>query len=208
MKLSVKMDTVDEQIEEHTNRGGDCSQLQMVKSELAMQKGQLDQLVERGGLEAHEERRLIELGEALEAVEEAIQYKNDRIARKQLNIAEEDLDHYRNVELLLNNMGELSKTEYKHLLGKFFLRIIELRQMVNNADETRYHFEMKVSNQEKKIQDMDHVIGVMETRHERVTMEMLTKHEKEMQFLMAQLRNEEMGHVGSMGPHEMTGNPG
>lgn len=59
----------------------------------------------------------------------------------------------------------------------------------------RYHFEIKISNQEKQIQDMGHVLSVMELRHERATTELLSKHEKEIQFMMAQIRHEEMGHA-------------
>ena len=64
----------------------------------------------QGGLALNEERRLIELGEAIEAVEEALQYKNDLIEKKQLTLADEDVD-YRNVEFLLDNMGVMSKSE-------------------------------------------------------------------------------------------------
>jgi len=148
----------------------------------------MDQLVETGGLLPPEERRLIELGEAIEAVEEALQYKNDLIARKQLTIAEADLDHYRNVEMLLDNMGELSRCEYKHLLGKFFLKIIELRSACHEADEMRCHFEMQASEHEKEIDDAKHVIAVMENKYERNNFELQTRYEQEIQCLMAQLR--------------------
>ena len=125
VELSVRMDTLDEQISQHqinkdaikeegseVEENTSIQQLCRVKEELTIQKQKMDQLVETGGLLPPEERRLIELGEAIEAVEEALQYKNDLIARRQLTIAESDLDHYRNVEMLLDNMGAVS---YTHL---------------------------------------------------------------------------------------------
>jgi len=197
------MDTLDEQISQHKinkeytieEEGGSeeeentsIQKLCRVKEELTVQKQKMDQLVETGGLLPPEERRLIELGEAIEAVEEALQYKNDLIARKQLTIAEADLDHYRNVEMLLDNMGELSRCEYKHLLGKFFLKIIELRSACHEADEMRCHFEMQASEHEKEIDDAKHVIAVMENKYERNNFELQTRYEQEIQCLMAQLR--------------------
>lgn len=127
---------------------------------------------------------------AIEAVEEALQYKNELIKQKQLSIMigdkrrgssksngfpatssspglqinhdsndhntddEEDTDHhYRNVEFLLDRMGPLSGSEYKHLLGKFFLKITELRKSAHEADEMRCHLELQASDHEKQLED-------------------------------------------------------
>ena len=67
---------------------------------------------------------------------------------------EEDADHhYRNVEFLLDRMGPMSASEYKHLLGKFFLKITELRKSAHEADEMRCHLELQASDHEKQLED-------------------------------------------------------
>ena len=67
---------------------------------------------------------------------------------------EEDTDHhYRNVEFLLDRMGPMSASEYKHLLGKFFLKITELRKSAHEADEMRCHLELQASDHEKQLED-------------------------------------------------------
>jgi len=196
-RISIKMDTIEEEISQHHRRSvqghhdesdeQSVEQLIRVKDELLVQKLQMDQLFETGGLALNEERRLIELGEAIEAVEEALQYKNDLIEKKQLTLADEDVD-YRNVEFLLDNMGILSKSEYKHLLGKFFIKIIELRKSAQDSDEMRCHFELQASGHEKQLEDAQHFISVMQEQREREFIELQRRHEEEVQFLMSQLQ--------------------
>ena len=134
--------------------------LHFVHSELTAQKSAMERVVkDTGGLEAQEERRLIELGEAVDAVEEALQYKNNVIAHKQLVISdteqtETDQQQLRNVEFLLDQMGPMSKLEYRHLLGKFFLKVTELRRAAQRADEARCHFELQASQHEQQLQDV------------------------------------------------------
>jgi len=194
VKLSLQMDTIDEQIKnisqtqpaEKPNKN--VKKLISVKTELNKQKEHLELSVKTGGLELYEERRLIELGEALEAVDEAIVYKNDLINQKQSFLSEKHIDSYNNVDHLLNDMGELTKDEYKHLLAKLFLKIVELRTLDQEHEESRCHFELTISEQEKKIFDLQHMSQIIESRHEQAVFELNINYEKEMQFLVEQLR--------------------
>ena len=192
----MQMEDVDQQLQQINARQSkdiinkDSKKLLQVKEELLSQKANLENAIDLGGLDPQEERRLIELGEALEAVDEALLFKEDLITQKRsgLNLNEDEFDHYKNVEHLLNDMGELSVGEYKHLLGKFFLKIIDLRKDSNQSDEARCHFEIKISTLEKQLLDMQHALRVVESRNERKSVENYRKHEKDKQFLMEQLR--------------------
>lgn len=191
MKLSVQMENVDEQIQQLQQKdtfSTDLKKLEKVKEDLTVQKTELENTIQDGGLAPHEQRRLIELGEAIEAVDEAISFKNDLISNKQSCLDEQDIDYQKNIDHLLNDMGELSIDEYKHLLGKLFLKIIELRKSHEEADEHRYHFEVKVSEQERSLHDMQHMLQVVEARHEKQFIDQNSKYEQEIQFLMSQLR--------------------
>ena len=57
-----------------------------MKEDLTSQQTVLERDAENGGLDSNESRRLIELGEAVEAIDEAIQFKNTLIAEKQTTI--------------------------------------------------------------------------------------------------------------------------
>ena len=64
----------------------DLQQLHRVKQDLTAQQTLLERSAENGGLDNNEKRRLIELGEAIEAVDEAILFKNELIAEKRTTI--------------------------------------------------------------------------------------------------------------------------
>ena len=192
MHLSVQVESVDEKIQQLSlNKNKftkDLQQLQRVKQDLTTQRLLLEQSEETGGLDPNEARRLIELGEAIEAVEEAIQFKNDLILEKQCSINNGEINNHEHVNRILNEMGDLTSQEYKHLLGKQFFKVIELRKTTNVADEARYQFETKISEQERKVYDLQRMLQVSERRHEKMILEQNSKYEKDIQFLMEQLR--------------------
>ena len=69
------------------------------------------------------------------------------------------------------------------MLGKFFIKIIELRKSVQDSDEMRCHFELQASEHEKQLEDAQHFISVMQERREREYIELQRRHEEEVQFL-------------------------
>lgn len=195
----MQMETIDEQIKSITSKpekmekmNEDLKRLMTVKNELNSQKNVLEERVSTGGLDLSETRRLIELGEALEAVDEAINYKNDLIKQKQTYLDGQDIDHYKNVDHLLNDMGDLTLEEYKHLLTKMFMKIIELRSDSREHEDARCHFELKISEQEKQIYDLENMLQVIESRCERQIIEINREYQREMQFLVEQLRVNQM----------------
>ena len=54
---------------------------------------------------------------------------------------------------------------------------------------SRCHFEIQASDHEKEVEEVKHIISVMENNYERNYFEIQTRHEQEIQFLMAQLRH-------------------
>ena len=192
----MQMETIDEQIKSITSKpekmekmNEDLKRLMTVKNELNSQKNVLEERVSTGGLDLSETRRLIELGEALEAVDEAINYL---INQKQTYLDGQDIDHYKNVDHLLNDMGDLTLEEYKHLLTKMFMKIIELRSDSREHEDARCHFELKISEQEKQIYDLENMLQVIESRCERQIIEINREYQREMQFLVEQLRVNQM----------------
>ena len=186
----MQMETIDEQIKSITSKpekmekmNEDLKRLMTVKNELNSQKNVLEERVSTGGLD---------LSEALEAVDEAINYKNDLINQKQTYLDGQDIDHYKNVDHLLNDMGDLTLEEYKHLLTKMFMKIIELRSDSREHEDARCHFELKISEQEKQIYDLENMLQVIESRCERQIIEINREYQREMQFLVEQLRVNQM----------------
>ena len=193
MRLSVQMETIDEQIQKMPPDRNNLQQLVLVKEDLTKQKVALEQTIQDfNGLDSSEQRRLIELSEAVEAVDEAIKYKNDLIKKNQMNLENMEDENYRKVEYLINNMGDLNLDEYKHLLGKLFIKIIDLRRDIMEIENTKHHLEMKTDSQFKTIHELERTIKLIETRYENLIIDQNCKHENDVHFFMEQLNNMEI----------------
>lgn len=71
--------------------------------------------------------RLIELDEGVDALEAAIEFKNDGIANKQKELDNGQLRTDRDHEGLVNKLSNLSPGEATSLLSKYFEKVVELR---------------------------------------------------------------------------------
>lgn len=71
--------------------------------------------------------RLIELDEGIDALEAAIEFKNDGIANKQEELDSGQLLTDKDREGLVNKLSNLSPVEATSLLSKYFEKVVELR---------------------------------------------------------------------------------
>ena len=71
--------------------------------------------------------RLIELDEGIDALEAAIEFKNDGIANKQKELDSGQLLTDKDREGLVNKLSNLSPGEATSLLSKYFEKVVELR---------------------------------------------------------------------------------
>lgn len=71
--------------------------------------------------------RLIELDEGIDALEAAIEFKNDGIATRQKELDSGKLLTDKDREGLMNKLSNLSQREATALLSKYFEKVVELR---------------------------------------------------------------------------------
>lgn len=71
--------------------------------------------------------RLIELDEGIDALEAAIEFKNDGIANKQKELDNGQLLTEKDREGLVKELSDLSPGEATSLLSKYFEKVVELR---------------------------------------------------------------------------------
>lgn len=71
--------------------------------------------------------RLIELDEGIDALEAAIEFKNDGIAKKQNELDNGQLLTDKDREGLVNKLSDLSPGQATSLLSKYFEKVVELR---------------------------------------------------------------------------------
>lgn len=72
-------------------------------------------------------RRLIELDEGVDALEAAIEFKNEGIANKQKELDRSQLLTDKDRQGLVNKLSNLAPGEAVALLSKYFEKVVELR---------------------------------------------------------------------------------
>jgi len=166
--------------------------LERTKDELLKQRELLEQKLQEGSLlDPKEERRLIELDEGIDALEAAIEFKNDGIANKQKELDSGQLLTDKDREGLVNKLSNLSPGEATSLLSKYFEKVVELR-----GNEKK--LELRCSDQEVRINEQERIIGELgrglqqaEMKGDRRLVEYQKKYEQRIQFLMNKLRDAE-----------------
>ncbi len=202
MRLSVQIGDVEKALtdarstssmmKDRTKFQEDIARLLRKKAELDEQRRNLEsRLDDDDVLEPVEERRLAELTEAVDALEMAIEYKNEIIDAKERSLGATFENRGEEIDRLLDNLGELSKDESKALLRKYFERVIELKESERRTFDLKEEIEIELSDRDKVIQELQHCINQTEARAEKRLTEMDREYEKQMQFLMEKINEEE-----------------
>lgn len=85
--------------------------------------------------------RLIELEEAIDALDAAIEYRTDVIRSRQIELRQsQNVAH--SEDSLMNKLNTLTNAETKSLLSKYFEKVISLRE--NERKMNLHHGEMEV----------------------------------------------------------------
>ncbi|XP_041366340.1 kinesin-like protein KIF27 [Gigantopelta aegis] len=215
VKISAKLDTVDKKIEEKKKELAetpeeqkkqlkeDIAHLKHTREKLRKQRSAMDEKIHEGQvLSPKEERRLIELDEAIEALDAAIEFKNDNIESKQMDLRQSQL-LAQSEDNLMNRLNSLSLTETKTLLSKYFDKVINLREGERRVNLQCSEMEVKVDEQERVIRELDAALqrSVMET--DRKLMFQQKEYEQKMQILMHQLAEGSPDNGGADSTHSL-----
>ncbi|KAI8506347.1 Kinesin-like protein kif27 [Branchiostoma belcheri] len=159
--LSSRLEEVDRKLEERTSAlsTGETDERQRVRDEvrtlrqgrdkISRQRDALDSKLAQGNvLDPKEERRLIELDEAIEALDAAIEYKNDLIASRRQELRRSELTH--SEDMLLGKLHALSVSETRTLLTKYFDKNRLIREMESSLQRAAMDTERKLLNQQKE----------------------------------------------------------
>lgn len=205
LRLSTQLGEVDKQIQQKGNivddtdasnptRSNDsATTLERTKDELLKQRELLEQKLQEGSLlDPKEERRLIELDEGIEALEAAIEFKNDGIATQQEELDSGQLLTDKDREGLGKKLSNLSQREATALLSKYFERVVELRGSEKKLELHCSDLEVRITEQERIIGELGRGLQQAEIKGDRRLVEHQKKYEQRIQFLMNKLRDAEL----------------
>ncbi|XP_055219058.2 kinesin-like protein KIF7 isoform X14 [Gorilla gorilla gorilla] len=169
---------------------GEIDSLRQEKDSLLKQRLEIDSKLRQGSLlSPEEERTLFQLDEAIEALDAAIEYKNEAITCRQ-RVLRASASLLSQCEMnLMAKLSYLSSSETRALLCKYFDKVVTLR-------EEQHQQQIAFSELEMQLEEQQRLVYWLEVALERQRLEMdrqLTlqqkEHEQNMQLLLQQSRD-------------------
>uniref|UniRef100_A0A671Q6T8 Kinesin-like protein kif7 n=1 Tax=Sinocyclocheilus anshuiensis TaxID=1608454 RepID=A0A671Q6T8_9TELE len=182
----------------------EISNLRQEKELLLKQRVELDDKLRQGSLlSPEEERTLFQLDEAIEALDAAIEYKNEAITQRQRQLRASGSMLTQWEMNLMAKLAYLSASETRALLCKYFDKVVCLRE-----EERR--LQMALAELELRVEEQQNLVGWLEAALERQQLEAdrrLTQqqkeHERNIQLLLQQCREQmDEGLVGRQRQYE------
>uniref|UniRef100_A0A673LNA4 Kinesin-like protein kif7 n=1 Tax=Sinocyclocheilus rhinocerous TaxID=307959 RepID=A0A673LNA4_9TELE len=169
----------------------EISNLRQEKELLLKQRVELDDKLRQGNLlSPEEERTLFQLDEAIEALDAAIEYKNEAITQRQRQLRASGSMLTQWEMNLMAKLAYLSASETRALLCKYFDKVVSLRE-----EERR--LQMALAELELRVEEQQNLVGWLEAALERQQLEAdrrLTQqqkeHERNIQLLLQQCREQ------------------
>ncbi|MGH0180698.1 UNVERIFIED_CONTAM: hypothetical protein FKN15_004988, partial [Acipenser sinensis] len=138
-----------------------------------------------------EERTLFQLDEAIEALDAAIEYKNEAISQRQrvLRASASMLSQW---EMnLMAKLSNLSASETRALLCKYFDKVVCLREEERKLQVVLAELEMRCEEQQQLILWLEAALEKQQLDTDRRLTQQQKEHERNVQLLLQQCREEE-----------------
>ncbi|XP_021353306.1 kinesin-like protein KIF27 [Mizuhopecten yessoensis] len=206
LTMSTKLDSMDKKLEEKSKELAqtpeehqahvkeEIQKLSDSREKLNKQRLVLEKKLHDGRiLSGQEERRMIELDEAIDALDAAIDYKNENINSKQLEIRHSQMLS-QSEDNMINRLNSLSTAETRTLLSRYFDKVIKLREMERKMNLHSSEQEVKIDEQERLIREMESSLQRTQVDIDRRLTKQQKEYEQKIQLLMRQIT--EMGGAG------------
>uniref|UniRef100_A0A3Q1FFA8 Kinesin family member 7 n=1 Tax=Acanthochromis polyacanthus TaxID=80966 RepID=A0A3Q1FFA8_9TELE len=167
----------------------EISNLRQEKDSLLKQRVELDDKLRQGNLlSPEEERTLFQLDEAIEALDAAIEYKNEAITQRQrqLRASASMLSQW---EMnLMAKLSYLSASETRALLCKYFDKVVSLREEERKLQLALAELEMQLDEQQRLVQWLENALDRTQLDTDRRLTQQQKEHERSVQLLLQQCR--------------------
>uniref|UniRef100_W5NB91 Kinesin family member 7 n=1 Tax=Lepisosteus oculatus TaxID=7918 RepID=W5NB91_LEPOC len=168
----------------------EISNLRLEKDQLLKQRTELDDKLRQGSLlSPEEERTLFQLDEAIEALDAAIEYKNEAITQRQrqLRASASMLSQW---EMnLMAKLSYLSASETRALLCKYFDKVC-LREEERRLQLALAELEMRTEEQQQLVQWLEAALERQRLDTDRRLTQQQKEHERNIQLLLQQCREQ------------------
>ncbi|XP_075063877.1 kinesin-like protein KIF7 [Mixophyes fleayi] len=169
----------------------EINNLRQEKDLLLKQRVDIDDKLRQGNLlSAEEERILFQLDEAIEALDAAIEYKNESITRRQ-RVLRASASLLSQCEMnLMAKLSYLSSSETRALLCKYFDKVVTLREEEHKLQIAFSELEMKLEEQQRLISWLEVALQRQHLEMDRQLTLQQKEHERNIQLLLKQCQDQ------------------
>jgi len=177
-----KIDTLQKQMMSANNKDA----LHKSQSELMAQRRKLDERLSQGNVLSNaEERRLIEIEEAVDALETALEYENESIKSQEARLRKSELLDVSSS--IVGKLSDIPHEEAKLLIAKFFHKIINLKEGERKAQMLNEELQIQLDERNRLVDEFKKSINISSNELERKLTTQQQQYEKQINVLMGQV---------------------
>ncbi|XP_060265112.1 kinesin-like protein KIF27 isoform X7 [Ovis aries] len=197
LKISTRLSLLDQELseknvqlqsstaEEKIKISEQVQALQREKDQLQRQRNSVDEKLKNGTvLSPEEEHVLFQLEEGIEALEAAIEYKNESIQSRQnlLRASFQNLSH--SEANVLERLICLSPVEIRAVLFRYFNKVVNLREVERKLKLQNEEIKMKVLERDNVVRELESALEHLKFQCDRRLILQQKEHEQKMQLLL------------------------
>ncbi|XP_040398279.1 kinesin-like protein KIF27 isoform X2 [Cygnus olor] len=204
MKLSTRLSMLDQELcdkgmqlqdsttEDKTDILEKIQVLQKERDQLLRRRNSVDEKLKEGKvLSAEEEHVLFQLEEGIEALEAAIDYKNESIQSRQYLLRSSSQILSQSEDNVIGKLVSLSADELRAILFKYFNKIVGLRESERKLQLQTEEQEMKVIDQENIIRELESALEHIKLQCDRQLTLQHREHEKKLQLILHHFKEQD-----------------
>ncbi|XP_069481965.1 kinesin-like protein KIF27 [Ambystoma mexicanum] len=208
LKLSTRLSVVEKELDDKSTQSQDrtteqqkisevMQSLQKERDHLLKRRDSIDEKLKNGRvLSPEEEHVLFQLEEGIEALEAAIDYKNENIQSRQEYVKDSTQLLRQSEANVMEKLSSLSPSEIRCLLIRYFNKVVGLR-------ESERKFQLHSEEMGIRVMEQENIVRELESALERLTMQCdrrLTmqqkEHEQKMQLLLMHFKDQDNEGIG------------
>ncbi|KAM4050745.1 kinesin-like protein KIF27 isoform 2-T4 [Anomaloglossus baeobatrachus] len=206
LKLSTRLNALENELtdkskklhsgnsEEQEKASEAVKALQKERDHLLLRRDSLDEKLKNGTvLSPEEEHILFQLEEGIEALEAAIEYKNECIQSRQQALKDSSQILTQSEANVIEKFSALSADETRSILIKYFNKVVNLRETERKLQIHKQEMAMKVSEQENLVRELESAIEHLTLQNDRRLTQQQKEHEQKMQLLLQQFKDNDRG---------------
>ncbi|XP_075582319.1 kinesin-like protein KIF27 isoform X2 [Pelecanus crispus] len=204
MKLTTRLSMLDQELcdkgmqlqgsttEEKTDILEKIQVLQMERDQLLRRRNSVDEKLKDGKvLSTEEEHVLFQLEEGIEALEAAIDYKNESIQNRQHLLRSSPQILSQSENNIVGKLISLSAAELRAILLKYFNKIVGLRKSERQLQVQIEEQQMKVIDQENVIRELESALEHVKLQCDRQLTLQHKEHEKKLQLILHHFKEQD-----------------